>query len=65
MQNEAVFLVNLYGNGVAYSLYSYRSYYLEATVEQDTENLLSIEAFSNWDKLDKYCDNIILLGPIY
>lgn len=65
LEKQASFLLNLCEKDFTYSLYSYRSFYIEVLIDTKTESLVDIVAFGNWNRLDKYCDNIILMGPIY
>jgi hypothetical protein len=65
LDKQSTFLVNLFENEISYSLYAYKNYYLEVIIDSETRNLIDIVAFKTWDRLDKYFDNINLVGDLF
>ncbi|MCD6065621.1 MAG: hypothetical protein K0S33_447 [Bacteroidetes bacterium] len=65
LDKQSVFLINLYENEFSYSLYAHKGYYLEVIIDSESRNLIDIVAFKDWDRLDKYLDNILLVGELF
>lgn len=49
---------------IIYTLYSYAGYFIEVQVDNITKRLINIVAFKDGDRLDKYLDNIHLMGIV-
>ena len=59
---NAVFVMSLVEDNNIYSLYSYFSFYVEVHIQEDSRKLINITAFKGSEALDKYLDNVVLIG---
>lgn len=60
VENNALFVDHHFTYGFLYTLFFYNHYFIEVTVESDTNNLVSIKAFLKGRKLDKYLNDVSL-----
>ncbi|PBQ32853.1 hypothetical protein CNR22_14085 [Sphingobacteriaceae bacterium] len=60
--DEAVFLMTLEKNDIIYALYSFCGFYIEVLLDQEDKRLIDIIAFRQLKTMDKYLDNITLVG---
>ena len=60
LENVAIFLDHGLSFGILHTLFSYHSYFIEVLVENESNNLIEIIAFSSGSRLDKYLDQIEL-----
>lgn len=61
---DAVYLVNVAEGGIVFSLYAYSSFYIEVLIDNETDNLIDIVAFKEWDRLNKYFEKITLVDIV-
>lgn len=60
LNSEAVFIDHLYESKIIFTLFAYNHYYIEVMVDADTNDLISITAFSDLSRLDKYLNSVSL-----
>lgn len=59
---EANFLMTLEKNELIYALYSFCGYYIEVLLDQEDKRLIDIIAFQHLNRIEKYLENIELVG---